>query len=430
MNKQFIGQQALQGSANNRNVLLDHTNNGQSQLLFNPKIKFMNKNVFLVAMMLCASMFLLTGCQEDELATQPVLQNQSSIPGDQLSKEQALKEIKPVVQEFLNAQYEYYIDKDQTPRWFNYMESGAAQILQQQIDEGRENLYFSIKYKPLTYTSEFKFQNNSSIQNSGDIWILKDVYDRASLTETYQGKTPTGTDISTFSIHYKEISFQKKDGKWIILSWKENGILDAMPNRWFRARENYQLTSSSELNTKFQTLATSTNYNRTAAVIYAINHVFNPNSNYPDYSVAPYGGDCTNFVSQCLESGGWTQISSGTNRWFHKKGSTTVPATSLRSPSWTGAKEFGTFLSNSTRVSSSTAVLTDLNIGDVVQLISNGTAYHTTIVTKREIVNNAVVIKAHYRSGAGLNPDTYVNMNYFSNSSRKQYKLKNSYWLA
>ena len=112
MNKIFItGQQTLQGNASNGMSFLDQTNNGQQ--LFNSKIKFMNKNVFFIAMMLFASVLFLTGCQQEDIV-QPKLQNQSSIPSDQLSKEQALKETLPVVQEFLNAQYDYLIGKDKT----------------------------------------------------------------------------------------------------------------------------------------------------------------------------------------------------------------------------------------------------------------------------------------------------------------------------
>jgi cell wall-associated NlpC family hydrolase len=46
-------------------------------------------------------------------------------------------------------------------------------------------------------------------------------------------------------------------------------------------------------------------YNRTAAVRYALQHVFHPNPDFANMDMLGGGGDCTNFVSQCLAAGGW-----------------------------------------------------------------------------------------------------------------------------
>ncbi len=73
MKKQFIDQQTLQGNASNRMSFLDQMNNGQNNVFIHPKIKFM-KNVFFVAMMLCVSVFFLTGCQQEEIIVDEISQ--------------------------------------------------------------------------------------------------------------------------------------------------------------------------------------------------------------------------------------------------------------------------------------------------------------------------------------------------------------------
>ncbi|MEY4926563.1 MAG: hypothetical protein RI894_999, partial [Bacteroidota bacterium] len=51
-------------------------------------------------------------------------------------------------------------------------------------------------------------------------------------------------------------------------------------------------------------------YNRINAANYAYRYWSSPNSAYCDFSSG--GGDCTNFVSQCLSAGGWN----GNTRWY------------------------------------------------------------------------------------------------------------------
>lgn len=269
MNKQFLtGQQGLQGNASNESSYSDQMHNGQPLLLFNFKTKIMNKNVFFVAIMLFASFLFLTGCQSEEII-QPVVENQSSIPGDQLSKEQVLKEIKPVVQEFLNAQYEYYIDKDRTRRWFNYMESGAAQTLQQQINQYRDNVEYTFLggVKAIGYKSTFVYDENhygmfkSSFRKLGNTVILNNVFDDFQITETVKGY-PNNTSKNEWL--YNEISLKKENGKWIILYTKEGGLLEEMlPEkdrnyRWFNARNREFVTPQETSMTQTQSLAVAT----------------------------------------------------------------------------------------------------------------------------------------------------------------------------
>jgi hypothetical protein len=104
-------------------------------------------------------------------------------------------------------------------------------------------------------------------------------------------------------------------------------------------------------------------YNRLAAVNYALKWaVGGGNPIWPDYhQTSGGGGDCTNFISQCLYAGGWEMRYGGQNifawycwpkrRWDHSK-------------SWTSADYFGFLLKNSGRAHPCS--LADLSFGDLV----------------------------------------------------------------
>ncbi|MEY8000058.1 amidase domain-containing protein [Clostridium sp. Mt-5] len=59
-------------------------------------------------------------------------------------------------------------------------------------------------------------------------------------------------------------------------------------------------------------------YSRTNAVNYAINYAQSPNPAYRYFLVqSDNGGDCTNFISQCLKAGGAPMVFSGKNKWWY-----------------------------------------------------------------------------------------------------------------
>lgn len=125
------------------------------------------------------------------------------------------------------------------------------------------------------------------------------------------------------------------------------------------------------------------------AVEYASDYYRNYNPNYPDWG--GYGGDCANFVSQCLHAGGkrmrGTPGSSSSaqdfRNWF-SVGSTTN--TSNVSSTWRGADAFRHYWqSNSTSYkkfnSFSLSAVDYGRVGDTVTLLnSNGRGYHTLII--------------------------------------------------
>jgi hypothetical protein len=115
-------------------------------------------------------------------------------------------------------------------------------------------------------------------------------------------------------------------------------------------------------------------YNRQAAVNYAYDYAFSRNPKYYDYS--NLGGDCTNFISQCVFAGinvmNYTKITG----WYYNNASD-------RTASWTAADIFGKFLiaNNGSGPMGSLVKDTELEIGDVIQLsFKDGVFTHSLLV--------------------------------------------------
>ena len=153
--------------------------------------------------------------------------------------------------------------------------------------------------------------------------------------------------------------------------------------------------------TRNSTRAVSSSYSGSAAASYAIRYGVNYNSAaYPFYS-ALEGGDCTNFVSQCLFAGGIPKVGSksaegiynSTTQWYcictydpgYQSGNGREYALST---SWIRATDFNTYMTsiaNSKTVKTSTTSLyNSCSVGDVVQLLSSaGSPYHTVIISEK-----------------------------------------------
>lgn len=116
-------------------------------------------------------------------------------------------------------------------------------------------------------------------------------------------------------------------------------------------------------------------YDRRRAVSYALKWAYSRNPRFYDFE--DIGGDCTNFVSQCLYAGCGVMNYSGENGWYFID-------TNNRSPSWTGVEFLREFLltNKGTGVYGELRGLNELKPGDVIQLRNNaGRLYHTMIVS-------------------------------------------------
>jgi Putative amidase domain len=69
----------------------------------------------------------------------------------------------------------------------------------------------------------------------------------------------------------------------------------------------------------------SNRYNRVSAVNYAIKYALEPNKQYKYFKfVNGNGGDCTNFVSQCLKAGGAPMDYNNIRPWWYLNGKASI----------------------------------------------------------------------------------------------------------
>lgn len=110
---------------------------------------------------------------------------------------------------------------------------------------------------------------------------------------------------------------------------------------------------------------------------YAIEYAYKKNPKYYDFSFL--GGNCTNFVSQCLIAGGAKQNYSYPLGWYYK-------SLQNRSPSFTGVEFLYNFLTrkeNSVGPKAIEVAVENLQVGDIIQLSFDGEKYaHSLFVTK------------------------------------------------
>ena len=117
-------------------------------------------------------------------------------------------------------------------------------------------------------------------------------------------------------------------------------------------------------------------YDRESSVYYARRWAYERNPAYYDFG--NIGGDCTNFISQCIYAGIGVMNYTPVFGWYYR-------SPSDRTPSWTGVKYLYDFLVNNKSVGpyGRTVQMDELEPGDVIQLGNfNKEFYHSLLVTQ------------------------------------------------
>ena len=128
-------------------------------------------------------------------------------------------------------------------------------------------------------------------------------------------------------------------------------------------------------------------YNRDLAVEYAKKYALKYNPNY--FHFDGIGGDCTNFISQCLLAGGCKMNYDKYYGWFYINKDN-------RSPSWTSVKYLQRFLldNKSPGIKAKILPIQQLEIGDSIQIRQNPNEFnHSVIITK--ITPREIYVSAH-----------------------------------
>lgn len=148
-------------------------------------------------------------------------------------------------------------------------------------------------------------------------------------------------------------------------------------------------------------------YDRERALEYARRWALSRNPLFYDFTGG--GGNCTNFVSQCLLAGSLVMDERNPFGWYYVN-------LNERAPAWTGVNEFYNYVTGSNGFTPTAeregpfCIETgdaDLELGDIVQLSnSRGTFYHSLLVTGFT-ENGEILISAHSNDALDRPLSTY-----------------------
>ena len=142
-------------------------------------------------------------------------------------------------------------------------------------------------------------------------------------------------------------------------------------------------------------------YLRDRAVTYARKYAFGQNPIFGNFR--GIGGNCTNFVSQCIYAGSCVMNYTPTFGWYYV-------SLDDRSPSWTGVQFFYNFMVENQGVGpfGKDATLDEAEIGDVIQLGNNEDGfYHTLLIVGFEGEDPLVAAQTNDAYARPLSTYTY-----------------------
>ena len=389
------------------------------------KLKSLLNSILMIILLFGGALFF-TGCEKEK---------ETLLNDQKLSDRNVFEQVEPVLQTFLNTQYDYVIGKSSKPEWSNVMVNQEdANRLQKQIDEHKKDWRENdegIMYD--YYTSDIQWQDGKTkiIKLNGNRWKIVEASENYTLRSIY---IPNNSATLTEGGYYYSFIVVYKDSNWKIESYEEIDSITIIPgdpvygHRWHirvpdnRANIIVPGVDDEEVETR------STSYNRTAAKNYAHAYWNSPNTSaWCDYT--NNGGDCTNFVSQCLYAGGWTKQNGSycsNSVWYHNGAGYCWNTSTVKnySCSWTQANNMYGYLSNSKRVYQASYPLSYYQIGDVVQLLSGSNAFHTMLITKKEGTSTLYVT---YRTATGYDQPRKDFLLSNITNTKLYWRLKDSY---
>ena len=114
-------------------------------------------------------------------------------------------------------------------------------------------------------------------------------------------------------------------------------------------------------------------YERERALLYAKRYAFSQNPVFGNFR--GIGGNCTNFVSQCIYAGSCKMNYTATFGWYYI-------SLEDRAPAWTGVEYFFNFMVGNQGVGpfGKEAAVDECEVGDVIQLAREGEGYYHTLM--------------------------------------------------
>lgn len=131
-------------------------------------------------------------------------------------------------------------------------------------------------------------------------------------------------------------------------------------------------------------------YNREEAVAYAKKWAYARNPAY--YNFDPLGGDCTNFISQCIYAGSGVMNYNHITGWYYRNAND-------RSPSWSGVEFLYQFMTRNNNVGpfGKESNSDEVETGDFIQLSFDGIKFsHSLLIVKKHENNvNEILVATH-----------------------------------
>ena len=129
------------------------------------------------------------------------------------------------------------------------------------------------------------------------------------------------------------------------------------------------------------------NYEREKAVAYARRYAFSQNPVFGNF--VDIGGNCTNFVSQCVYAGSCQMNYTNTFGWYYI-------SLEQRAPAWTGVDYFYNFMTENQGVGpfGKETVADECELGDVVQLGNSEDGFYHSLIIVGFDENDDILIAA------------------------------------
>jgi hypothetical protein len=319
-----------------------------------------------------------------------------------INKEQIEKDVLPIVQSYVNKQYDYLIRDGASWAWQEFAETKESNDTIGSLIQDYKSKAQQLQFRYTAYNSKLTIDSFKKDNSKLTLFVT----DRYSLVTNDHEPSDSAKFITTEGLYNYKISMINKENKWLVSDFITSG-----DDRFHIGlqKTNTNSTNSLKKNSSSPALATASyNYMPDVARDYAYVNYLNGNPDYCDYSSK--GGDCTNFLSQCLNAGGWTQNSQWQSKtradcptcrnWF--------PQCTIQdcfTCSWTVAQGFHDYVINSNRIENGTFPDDQLNVGDILQFgNSPSSIVHSSIVTKKTVSGGVTRIYVTYRNSSAGNP--------------------------
>jgi hypothetical protein len=305
------------------------------------------------------------------------------------------QEATTTIQRYVNSQYTYLTGGKREPQWTPMHSSGSSNDSSRAIIDRYTAELMESKLAYTAFTSRIVIDSLRIQADSAYVFAS----DFISLTTNDKDPEDTSKFIVTEGVYQYEVTLVREGDSLRIRNFHS---LDESRFHLYHTRKSAKIVFEPSTSS---TTAKSYTYNRTAARDYAYAHYQSGNPDYCDFTNP--NGDCTNFLSQCLYTGGWAQ----NDDWRSKVKAdcpqcrnTTCDAAECFRCKWTVAQDFKYYVTHegAGRIESGNYNDVDLEIGDILQFdwTNDGNIDHSSIVTKK----TASAVYVTYRNYVGGQP--------------------------